>query len=124
MAEKVKKTGKKKTGKKREKLNIPNGIAHILATFNNTIITITDLEGNLLVAVQCRRCRFQRIAQRHSVCCAAGGDHRGRRREGVRHALIAGLSQRARRRPRVRRSSAAGCGNRGEIHPRYHPDSP
>ena len=51
MAEKViKKTGKKKTGKKREKLNIPAGIAHILATFNNTIISITDLEGNLLAA--------------------------------------------------------------------------
>ena len=50
MAEKVKKTGKKKTGKKREKLNVPNGIAHILASFNNTIITITDLEGNLLTS--------------------------------------------------------------------------
>jgi small subunit ribosomal protein S11 len=48
MAEKVKKTGKKKGGKKREKLNVPSGIAHILATFNNTIISITDLEGNLL----------------------------------------------------------------------------
>jgi len=48
MADKPKKTGKKKVGKKREKLNIPAGIAHILATFNNTIISITDLEGNLL----------------------------------------------------------------------------
>ena len=49
MAEKqVKKTAKRKTGKKREKVNIPAGIAHILATFNNTIISITDLEGNLL----------------------------------------------------------------------------
>jgi small subunit ribosomal protein S11 len=50
MADKVKKTGKKKTGKKREKLTIPSGIAHILATFNNTIISITDLQGNLLAA--------------------------------------------------------------------------
>jgi small subunit ribosomal protein S11 len=50
MVEKPKKTAKKKTGKKREKLNIPAGIAHILATFNNTIISITDLEGNLLGA--------------------------------------------------------------------------
>jgi small subunit ribosomal protein S11 len=50
MAEKVKKTAKKKTGKKREKLMIPNGIAHILASFNNTVISITDLEGNLLAA--------------------------------------------------------------------------
>jgi len=48
MADKPKKTGKKKIGKKREKLNIPAGIAHILASFNNTIISITDLEGNLL----------------------------------------------------------------------------
>jgi small subunit ribosomal protein S11 len=49
MAEKVKKkTVKRKTGKKKEKLTIPSGMAHILATFNNTIISITDLEGNLL----------------------------------------------------------------------------
>jgi small subunit ribosomal protein S11 len=49
MAEKQqKKTAKRKTGKKKEKLNVPAGIAHILATFNNTIISITDLEGNLL----------------------------------------------------------------------------
>jgi small subunit ribosomal protein S11 len=50
MVEKPKKSGKKKTGKKREKLNIPAGIAHILSSFNNTIISITDLEGNLLGA--------------------------------------------------------------------------
>src|SRR5512136_2234674 len=51
MAEKqVTKTAKRKTGKKREKVNIPAGIAHILASFNNTIISITDLEGNLLSA--------------------------------------------------------------------------
>ena len=50
MADKPKKSIKKKAGKKREKVNIPYGIAHILATFNNTIISITDLEGNLLAA--------------------------------------------------------------------------
>jgi small subunit ribosomal protein S11 len=49
MAEKQeKKKTKRKVGKKREKLNIPAGVAHILASFNNTIISITDLEGNLL----------------------------------------------------------------------------
>jgi small subunit ribosomal protein S11 len=50
MAEKPRKTGRKKGGKKREKLNVPVGIAHILATFNNTIISITDTEGNLIGA--------------------------------------------------------------------------
>jgi len=50
MAEKSKKSARKKAGKKREKLNVPAGIAHILATFNNTIISITDLQGNLVTA--------------------------------------------------------------------------
>ena len=31
-----------------EKKNIANGIAHIQATFNNTIITITDVAGNVI----------------------------------------------------------------------------
>jgi len=34
--------------KRRVKKNIPTGIAHIHATFNNTIITITDLDGNVV----------------------------------------------------------------------------
>jgi small subunit ribosomal protein S11 len=39
--------GGKKGGKK-EKKNVPHGIAFIQATFNNTIITITDPTGNVL----------------------------------------------------------------------------
>jgi small subunit ribosomal protein S11 len=38
----------RKTGKKKEKNNIPEGIAHIQSTFNNTIVTITDLGGNVI----------------------------------------------------------------------------
>jgi small subunit ribosomal protein S11 len=44
MAKEVKKT----TKKKKEKKNIPTGIAHIQSTFNNTIITITDPNGNVV----------------------------------------------------------------------------
>jgi small subunit ribosomal protein S11 len=41
--------GKKKVfKKKREKKNIQDGIAHIQSTFNNTIITITDVNGNVI----------------------------------------------------------------------------
>ena len=38
----------RKTGKKKEKKNISEGIAHIQSTFNNTIVTITDLSGNVV----------------------------------------------------------------------------
>lgn len=36
----------KKSSKKREKKNVPKGIAHIRSTFNNTIVTFTDVNGN------------------------------------------------------------------------------
>ncbi len=38
----------KRTKKKKEKKNIPMGIVHINATFNNTMITITDMSGNVV----------------------------------------------------------------------------
>ena len=42
------KTAKKRSRVKKEKKNIPNGIVHIQSTFNNTIITVTDLTGNVI----------------------------------------------------------------------------
>ena len=43
-----KKGGKKKTFKKRERKHIPHGLLHVQATFNNTIVTITDTAGNVI----------------------------------------------------------------------------
>ena len=34
--------------KKRERKNITSGVAHVNATFNNTMITITDAQGNAI----------------------------------------------------------------------------
>jgi small subunit ribosomal protein S11 len=34
--------------KKRERKNITNGVAHVNASFNNTMITITDAQGNTI----------------------------------------------------------------------------
>ena len=43
------KTGKKKVFKKRgEKRVVHHGVAHIHASFNNTVITIADAEGNVI----------------------------------------------------------------------------
>ena len=38
----------KKGGPKRQKKNVPNGVAHIQSTFNNTIITISDTKGDVV----------------------------------------------------------------------------
>ncbi|MBI2123074.1 MAG: 30S ribosomal protein S11 [Armatimonadetes bacterium] len=39
---------KKGKGRKKERKQIPVGIAHIQSTFNNTIVTISDSQGNVL----------------------------------------------------------------------------
>ena len=40
--------GKKVVKKRRERKNIEKGAAHIRATFNNTIVTISDVYGNVI----------------------------------------------------------------------------
>ena len=49
----------KKTGRKKEKRVVPHGVAHILATFNNTLITIADPEGNVVAWSSAGRIGFK-----------------------------------------------------------------
>ena len=42
------KAARNKKFKKRERKSVPFGLVHIQATFNNTIVTITDQQGNTL----------------------------------------------------------------------------
>src|SRR5262250_3604865 len=42
------KKGKKKTFKKKERKHVSFGVVHIQASFNNTIVTISDQAGNVL----------------------------------------------------------------------------
>jgi small subunit ribosomal protein S11 len=53
--------GKKdrKGAKKKEKRVVPHGIVHIQATFNNTIVSISDPEGNLLAWSSAGRIGFK-----------------------------------------------------------------
>src|SRR3989338_3755760 len=49
MAEEAKQpTPRKKGGKRRERREVRTGVAHIQATFNNTIVTLTDKTGNVV----------------------------------------------------------------------------
>jgi small subunit ribosomal protein S11 len=48
MAKAAAKTGKKKVFKKKEKRVVPSGVVHIQASFNNTLVSITDPEGKLI----------------------------------------------------------------------------
>jgi small subunit ribosomal protein S11 len=49
----------KKKGKRKVRRSVPVGVAHIQATFNNTIITITDRQGNTLSWATSGGCGFR-----------------------------------------------------------------
>ncbi len=55
MAKKV----KKRVRSKKEKKNIPTGIVHVQSTFNNTIVTVTDPEGNVIAQSSAGRVGFK-----------------------------------------------------------------
>ena len=39
---------KRRSGAKKNKKNVPNGVVHIQSTFNNTIVTISDTRGDVI----------------------------------------------------------------------------
>jgi len=55
MAKRAKRGGKTR----KEKKNVPVGIVHIHSTFNNTIITVTDQEGNVIASSSAGRQGFK-----------------------------------------------------------------
>jgi small subunit ribosomal protein S11 len=45
--------------RKKAKRNVPSGQVHVLATFNNTIVTFTDSSGNVLTTCSAGACGFR-----------------------------------------------------------------
>lgn len=50
---------KQSRGKKKVKRNVPKGVVHLKATFNNTIITITDEQGDTICWASSGTCQFK-----------------------------------------------------------------
>ncbi|MFH0844198.1 MAG: 30S ribosomal protein S11 [Pseudomonadota bacterium] len=53
------KTTKRGARVKKEKKSVPSGIIYIQSTFNNTIVTVTDLEGNVIASSSAGRHGFK-----------------------------------------------------------------
>ncbi|MGQ0830452.1 MAG: 30S ribosomal protein S11 [Microthrixaceae bacterium] len=72
--------------RKRERRNVSHGIAHIKSSFNNTIITITDLEGNVLSWASAGNVGFKgsRKSTPYAAQMAAEKAARGAMEHGVR----------------------------------------
>ena len=77
MAKQAKKTTKRKITKQ-----VVDGVAHIHASFNNTIVTITDRQGNTLSWATAGGSGFRGSRKSTPLCCA--GCCRARGRSGTR----------------------------------------
>ena len=53
--------------KRREKKNISNGVAHVNSSFNNTKITITDVQGNAISWSSAGGMGFKGITEIHTL---------------------------------------------------------
>lgn len=53
------KSGNKSSSKKRAKRIVTDGVVHVSASFNNTIITITDRQGNVIAWSSAASCGFK-----------------------------------------------------------------
>ena len=58
--------------RKKVRKNVSDGIAHVHASFNNTIITITDRQGKCIVLGFFRWSGLQGLAQVDAFCCPGG----------------------------------------------------
>ncbi len=76
--------------KKKTKRNVPVGVAHIQATFNNTIVTITDPAGNVLATSSCGANGFKGSRKSTPFAAQVAGDAAARkaREAGVRSLTV------------------------------------
>ena len=109
--------------RKKAKRSVPEGVAHIHSTFNNTIVTITDPTGNVVSWASAGNVGFKGsrkgtpfAAQLAAEAAAQAGDRR-------RHAHGAGIREGPGRGPRVGAALAAGRGLHDQPHQGRDPDS-
>lgn len=70
---------KRKSGAKKQKKNVPNGVAHIQSTFNNTIVTISDTRGDVVSWASAGSSGFKGAKKGTPFAAQTAADSAGRR---------------------------------------------
>jgi small subunit ribosomal protein S11 len=65
--------------KRKERKNITNGIAHVNSTFNNTIITIADVQGNTISWSTAGACGFKGSRKSTPYAAQLAGEDAGKK---------------------------------------------
>ncbi|MBI4209746.1 MAG: 30S ribosomal protein S11 [Deltaproteobacteria bacterium] len=100
----------KKRKKKGVKRNVPNGIVHVQASFNNTLVTITDVQGNVVSWSSAGSCGFKgsRKGTPFAAQVAAERAARGASDHGMKSVVIHVSGPGAGRETAMRALKAAG----------------
>ena len=107
--------------RKRDRKNVSTGVVHIKSSFNNTIVSITDTEGNVHLVGVVGRGRVQGQPQEHPVRRPAGRRAGRARGHGARPAPRRGPGEGPRLRPRHRRALDPEHRHRGHVDQGRHP---
>jgi small subunit ribosomal protein S11 len=70
---------KRRSGAKKSKKNVPNGVAHIQSTFNNTIVTISDQKGDVVSWASAGSSGFKGAKKGTPFAAQTAADSAGRR---------------------------------------------
>lgn len=99
-----------KKGKRKGKKNVLNGIVHIQSTFNNTIVTITDVSGNVLAwsSAGARGFRGSRKSTPFAAQVAAGDAAAKAMEHGLKNVTVMVKGPGAGRESALRALAAAG----------------
>ena len=111
---------KKTIKRRRERKNVEKGQVHIRSSFNNTMITVTDMQGNALSWASSGEMGFRGSLR----CPDRRRDRRQRRHRPVRPQERRGVRQGSRPRARGRYPGIAGRGSGGHPHQGRDPRAP
>lgn len=100
----------KKGGPKKVKKNIPNGVAHIQSTFNNTIVTISDTKGDAVSWSSAGASGFKGAKKGTPFAAQTAADNAARRaiEQGMRQIEVMVSGPGAGRETAIRALQAAG----------------
>ncbi|MGD2169111.1 MAG: 30S ribosomal protein S11 [Chlamydiota bacterium] len=73
--------------KKKSQRTIPSGIAHVKATFNNTIVTITDQAGNVISWASAGKCNFSGSRKSSAFAASVAAQ------EAAKEAIACGMNE-------------------------------
>ena len=101
---------KRKTGARKQKKNIPNGVAHIQSTFNNTIVTISDTRGDVVSWASAGSSGFKGAKKGTPFAAQTAADSAGRKAmdQGMRQIEVMVSGPGAGRETAIRALQAAG----------------